>query len=222
VQHLAGVSPAGQQRVIAKGPGVAVGGAALVVAVDLADGGVHVDGHRLGPRSGASGPRPGKDLLGGLVELADVAEGERAQERAQGRWRQDSVAQHLSGLGGAEHVGVVDAVTAGHHRMDQGQHLAARPMPARAVAEVNQSVDDVLDSQPLGQRGGQHQPGVGDRVVVVEPNHQAVETVGGWHRESALLIGINGRLSNAILPAQRAFLIINSSHPPTGTRWIQA
>jgi hypothetical protein len=52
-----------------------------------------------------------------LVELADVAEGERAQEGAQRRWRQDPVAQHLSGLGGAEQVGVVDAVTAGHHRV---------------------------------------------------------------------------------------------------------
>src|SRR4029450_13243397 len=81
VQHLAGVGPAGPPGGVAKGPGVAVGGAALVVAVDLADGGVHVDGHRLGPRSGASGPRPGKDLLGGLVELADVAQGERAAEQ---------------------------------------------------------------------------------------------------------------------------------------------
>lgn len=92
MEHLAGIGAGGQQRVVAELSGVAVGGAALVVAVDLADGGVHIDGHRRLVRSGTSGPRPGKDLLGGLVELADVAEGERTQERAQRRWRQHPMA----------------------------------------------------------------------------------------------------------------------------------
>jgi hypothetical protein len=30
-------------------------------------------------------------------------------------------------------------------------------------------VDDRLDPEPLSQRGGQQQPGVGDRVVVSKP-----------------------------------------------------
>jgi hypothetical protein len=30
-------------------------------------------------------------------------------------------------------------------------------------------VDDRLDPKPLSQRGGQQRPGVGDRVVVIEP-----------------------------------------------------
>src|SRR4029450_475163 len=48
-----GAGGGAQQRVLAKQVGVAVGGA-LVVAVDLADGGVHVDRHRLlaGPGAG--------------------------------------------------------------------------------------------------------------------------------------------------------------------------
>jgi hypothetical protein len=45
-EHLAGVGPGGQQRVVAEGVGVAVGGALVVVAVDLAHGGVQVHGHR--------------------------------------------------------------------------------------------------------------------------------------------------------------------------------
>ena len=53
VEHLAGLRDGGQQRVVAQGAGVAVGGALLVVAVDLADRGVHVDGQRL-----FGGPRP--------------------------------------------------------------------------------------------------------------------------------------------------------------------
>jgi hypothetical protein len=39
---------------------------------------------------------------------------------------------------------------------------------AGTVAEVDQLVDDRLEPEPLGQGGGQQQPGVGDRVVVVE------------------------------------------------------
>jgi hypothetical protein len=75
VQHLAGVGTGGNKRVVAKGVGVAVGGALLVVAVHLAHGGVQVHGHRGVARSGAGGPRPREQLLGEPVELADVPEG---------------------------------------------------------------------------------------------------------------------------------------------------
>jgi hypothetical protein len=84
------------------------------MAVDLADGGVHIDGHWLLARAGAGGPCSGKERLGDAVELADVTEGERAQERAERGWGDDPVAEHLSGLPGAEHIGVVDAVATNH------------------------------------------------------------------------------------------------------------
>jgi hypothetical protein len=125
-----------------------------VVAVDLADGGVHIDGHRLLPRPGARRPRPGKELLGGPIELADVPEGEGAQERPQRAGRHHPVAQHRRGRAGAQHSSVVDAVAAGHQRMHQGQHLTARTMRAGAVAQVDQPVDHRLHPQPLGQGGG--------------------------------------------------------------------
>jgi hypothetical protein len=50
---------------------------------------------------------------------------------------------------------------------------------AGAVAEVDQLIDDCLDPQPFGQRGGQQQPGVGDRVVVVEHRNKPCRAVGG-------------------------------------------
>ena len=83
---------------------------------------------------------------------------------------------------------------------------------------VDQLIDDRFNLQTLGQGCGQQQLGVGDRVVVVEGHNKPSGAVGGWHRESALLVGTNGRLSNAILPAQRAFLIIGSRlhHQPNG------
>ena len=46
-EHFAGVGACGQQRVIAQHLGVAVRGAALVLAVDLTDRGVQIDRQRL-------------------------------------------------------------------------------------------------------------------------------------------------------------------------------
>jgi hypothetical protein len=118
-----------------------------------------------------------------------MPEGECAQERPQRRRGHDPVAEHLRGLAGAQHVGVVDAVAAGRHRMQQGQDLPPGSVRARALAEVHQLIHDRLDPQLLGERGRQQQPGVGDRVVVVKGNHHGVGTVRRWHRESALLVG---------------------------------
>jgi hypothetical protein len=59
VQQLAAVGPGGQQRVVAQPVGIAVAGALLVVATDLADGGVHIDGQRPVAGSGAAPTTPG-------------------------------------------------------------------------------------------------------------------------------------------------------------------
>jgi hypothetical protein len=159
------------------------------------------------------GPAPAAHALPMMVsatrvELADVAEGESAQERPQRTGRDHLMAEHLGGLPGAQQVGVVGAVRPGDDRVHQGQHLASWPVGTSTVAKVHQRVDHLLDAEPLGKRGGQQQPGVGDRVGVVERDDEGVGAVRRWHRESALPAGMDGRLSNAILPAQMAFLII--------------
>jgi hypothetical protein len=82
-EHLAAVGTGGEQRMLAEGVGVAVGGALLVVAVHLADGGVQV--MVIGPSPGRpSRPRAREQRLGEPVELADMPEGEGAQEGPQG------------------------------------------------------------------------------------------------------------------------------------------
>jgi hypothetical protein len=126
------------------------------------------------------------------AELADVAEGERAQERAQGGGGHHPVAEDLAGGAGAQYVGVVDAVAAGDHRLGQGEQLAPGAVGAGAVAKVDELIDDLLDAEPLGQRRGEDQPGVGDRVGVVEGDGQGVGTVRRWHRESALRVRVPG------------------------------
>jgi hypothetical protein len=73
--------------------------------------------------------------------------------------------------------------------VDQGQQLAPGPVRAGPLAQVDQRIGGVLDAEPLGQRGRQQQPRIGDGVGVVKAGVELVEGVGGSHRERALLIG---------------------------------
>jgi hypothetical protein len=81
----------------------------------------------------------------------------------------------------------------------------------RPLAQVDELVGGLLDAQPLGQGGSQQQARAGDDVGIVEDDVELVEGVAGLHRESALLIGNTAALAGAILPGQRAFLIIRSA-----------
>ena len=74
--------------------GVAVGGTVLGLAVHLADRRVQIDRHRAGARSRAQRPSPSERLGDHRVELADVAERERAQERAERRRSHHPERQH--------------------------------------------------------------------------------------------------------------------------------
>lgn len=77
MEHLTGISPRREQRVIPEPAGVAVRGAVLGLAVHLTDRRVHVDRHRLGGGPGTASPGTADRLGDHLVELADVTEGER-------------------------------------------------------------------------------------------------------------------------------------------------
>jgi hypothetical protein len=89
------------------------------------------------------------------------------------------MAQQLGGLGGAEHIGVIDAVRPGHHGVQQREHLAAGPVMPGAIGEVDQLIDHLLDPQPVGESGRQQQPGIGHGVAVVEADGEPVWTVRG-------------------------------------------
>ena len=113
--------------------------------------------------------------------------------------------EHLLGACCAQHVSVIDHVTTGHHRVQQGQHLAAGPVVAGSVAKVDQLVDHCLHTQPFSQRCGQRQARVGDGVVVIEGDDEGAWGVRRWHRKGALRVGMHGWLATVILPAQGPF-----------------
>jgi len=118
VQDLAGPRPGGDERVVAAHPGVAAGGALLEGAFGLAEEAVDVDRQASGAGAGARCPGTLDRLREHPVELAHVAEGEGAQEGAQGGGRHRLVAEQRLAGPAAQHVCVVDRVGAGDDRVD--------------------------------------------------------------------------------------------------------
>ena len=165
MQNLAGVRPGGEEGMVPEHPGVAVARPALAVPVDLAHRGIQIDRHGGLSRSRPGGPGPAKRCGHDLVQLADVAEGERAQEGPEGGGGHGAVRQDRLGVAGAQHVGIVDRVPAEDHRLHEGHDLAPGPGRTGSVPEVHGGVHELLEAQTLGQGRGQHDPGVGHRDV---------------------------------------------------------
>ena len=177
-QHVAGTGGHGQQRVIAPLAGVAVvAHPFLDQTVGLADGGVQVDGQRPVAGSGPSRPGPGQQLAAHPIQLADLAPPEAAQEGPQGGWCLDHAADGASRPAGAQHVGVVDAVSSGQSRSHQRHHLVAGVGSAWGATQVQVPVNQFGQSQMLAQRGWQDQPSIGHQAVVVEGDLDAVGVV---------------------------------------------
>ena len=177
-EHVTAPGRNREQRVVAAHAGVAVvPGALLRQAIGLADRRVEVDGEWrcAGSRSGR--PGPGEQLAGHAVELADVAPAEAAQKRAQGRWGLDGAAEDAGRPARAQRIGVVDAVTARERGGDQGQQLVPDVRPTRGSPEVEVGVDELLQTEMLGERGRQQQPRVGHQAVVVEGCFKPVEAM---------------------------------------------
>ena len=83
-----------------------------------------------------------------------MAPPEAAQEGPQGGRRLHHAADGASRPAGAQHVGVVDAVAASQRGSLQGHNLVARVRPTRGIAQVEALLDQLGQTQVLGQRGG--------------------------------------------------------------------
>jgi hypothetical protein len=223
VQHLAGVRPSRQQRVVAALAGVAERRPLLGAAVNLADEAVDIDDQAPVARPGARRPCPPERLAEHAVELADVPERERAQERPERRRRCDRVTEDLAGPACAQDVAVVDAVRAQGHRRHQGHNLRARARRARPVTKINSPVDQRLDSQARRERRRQHDPGVGDRPLIIEHDRHAIQSDRpvSMHHEGDLLRGPRLPSQSVKSLLRRSFFVLRRTEPPTH-RWIEA
>jgi len=136
--------------------------------VGLADGVVDIDETHLpdpGQQRGLRG-QPGQEPGGDRVELADVTEGERPQERAHRRGCPDP-AEQPAHPPVAEQVQVGDAFCAGDHPRHQARHLQPGVHPA--LRRQRQPGPGQL-AQPAPPGQGQHrdQPPARHEIRVVE------------------------------------------------------
>ena len=149
----------------------------LAQSVGLADGGVQVDGQRRIARAPTGGPGPSQQLPAHPIQLANMTPTEAAQKGPQGGRRLDHAADGPGRTAGAQHVGVVDAVAAGQGRGHQGQQLVSRVRTTRRSSQINVVVDELTQTQVLGQGDRQKQSGVGHQTVIVEGDVDAVRVV---------------------------------------------
>jgi hypothetical protein len=133
------------------------------------------DGHRVLAGAGAQLPRPAQRLRDHRVELADMPERERPQQRAQGGRGHHPERQHRRGRPGAQHVGVIDVAAPGQDRGHQRQHLAARAGPADPADQPHRLADQFLHPETGHQRRRYHQPGVRHQARVVEDRFDPVD-----------------------------------------------
>ena len=154
---------------------VAIGGTLFGLAMDLADGGVEVDHHRIHARSRPKGPRPPEGLHDDGVQLADRAEGEGTKERAERGGRHHLEGKHPSSGARPQSVGVIDVGGTGEGGGDQGQHLAPGPGAADASRQPNHPVHQGLEAEAHHQRRRKHQPRVSHEGRIVEGHLDAVD-----------------------------------------------
>ena len=98
----------------------------------------------------------------------------RRQEGPQGGWRLDRAAQHTIGTASPQRVGVVNAVAPSQRRGHQDQHLVARVRTPRRISQVNVAVNQLGQTQALGQGDRQEQPSIGHQTVIVKGDLDAV------------------------------------------------
>ena len=138
------------------------------MAVDLADEGVDVDHQPRGAGARARLPGAAQQLAEHAVELADMPERKRAQERPERRRCHRLVAEDRLGPASAQDLAVIDAVRAQQHRVHEREHLAPRPRRPRTPAQAHGRVDEHLEPQPPPKSHREHEPGVDDHTLVIE------------------------------------------------------
>ena len=141
-------------------------------AVGLAHRRIEVDGEWRLAGSGPGGPGAGEQRATDAVELADVAPAEAAEKGAERGRRLDGASENALCAAGAQRIGVVDAIAARQRGGDECRDLVSRVRPARCVAEVEVTVDELPQAETFGERGRQQQARVGHQAVVIEGDRE--------------------------------------------------
>jgi hypothetical protein len=93
--------------------------------------------------------------------------------------------------------------------------------PRRPLAQVDQRIGALLDPSRSARVAGSR-PVLATAWVSSKPMSSWSRVWGGVHRERAVPFGTTAALASAILPSQRAFLMLRVSMVPVPQRWIPA
>ncbi len=210
------------QRVQALHPGVAEPGALLGVAVGRPDRVIDIDvgdlvgtGQQRCP-TGELGQHGGRDT----VELADMTESERAQERAHRRGGPDPAEQPVHPAV-PQQVHVINAVRPSDHPRDQPRDLQVR-VRATPGGQRQLGCDQLGQAATLRQRDHRRQPSARHQVRIVEHRRHLAGTVRKLHSADAPSVLVPVTLDKPHSPC-------TAGHPRSTTcqtallrRWIQA
>jgi len=208
-----------QQRVQALDPGVAAAGALLGVAVGLAQRVIHIDVGQLvgaGQQRRLTGQVDQQPRRHG-VELTDMTEGERAQERPQRRRRPDPGEQPLHRTV-PQQAHVLDRVRAGDHPRNQSRDLQMGIDTARPT-QVHMLADQALQLGPLRQAQDRRQASARHQVRVIE---QGRNLMADSHPADALLCVVNRSLDKIDSPAAGGHSVVATRTSTKVRRWIRA
>ena len=226
VQRLARVRPGGEDRVVAQQLRVAVGGALLQAAADLADEAVDIDHQPPVAGAGAGLPRPLERLAEQRVELAHVPERERAQERPQRRRRRQPAAQQPAACA-RRAARRVSSMLSAPSTIANSSAITLRPAlaaPGRSRRSRTRLPASASIPSRSRERRDQHHPGVRDDPLVVETDPHAVQSdrLVILHHEGDLLSQAPAAAISRKSPAQE--VILRSGPDGTGLppRWIGA
>jgi hypothetical protein len=128
-----------------------------------------------------------QERCGDAVELADVTEGEGAQERAQRRGRADPGEQPAHAAV-PQQVHVLDRVRAGDHPGHKCRHLQRRVYRAGGL-ERELLGDQVTEPALLRERDDRGQAADRHEIRIIERRRQRRRTVRQSHPADALLRG---------------------------------
>ena len=206
-------------------PGVPVAGAALQAAADLADEAVDVDDEAVVTRPGACLPGALNGPAEQPVELAHMPERECPQKRPERRRRRHPAAEQPARATRAQDIAVIDAVGAQDHRVQQRHHLAPGVRSARPVTtQPHPILRERLDTESLGERRDEQNPGIRNRPFVVETDPCAVQSdrLGILHHEGDLLPQAPAARHSRKSPVQEVILHSGPDGPDLPDRWIRA
>ena len=210
------------QRVQALHAAVAEAGALLGVAVGRLHGVIDVDvGDLIGTSqqrcpAGELAEQRGRDT----VELPDVPEGERPQERPQRRGGPDPTEQPVHPAV-PQQIHVIDAVRTGDHPGDQGGDLQVRVHPTQH-GQCELAGDQVGQATPLGQGDHWRQARAGHQIRIVERRGDQSWAVRNLHPADAPSESVERVLRKPHSPYTAGHPRSTTGQTALSQRWIQA